>query len=265
MVNNINKYFRSYFQFVLNSIQAEAEYRGSFVVNMIISLFWMVGAFLSISVIFSQASSIAGWNQRQIILLYLVFSIALDLFHIFVQENFEAFSNNVRHGELDWILVRPISSAFLASFMSKGFNLNPTLRLISGIVLLLYFFPTNTTIINIFMFSWFFIFGFAALYFFIFLLHAFNIWFVKLYNITHFSFTSMETIKLPLDSWPKQVKWFFIYFFPVGIISTYSVRALYSSYSTWELLSAPIVMLALFLTSQLFWKVSLRHYSSASS
>ncbi len=264
MASSVSRYFRAYKRFVLNSILEEMEYRASFVFRNLASLLWVVSSIFFITVIFSQAQTIGSVDKSFLLLLYLVFLITNDLMDILFRSNLERFSRLVRKGELDGFLLKPINIRFLVTFMSDRISLYALARLISGIVLLIYF-GRGYPLFNWLNFSLFWVLGFISVINFIFILHTLNIWFTKLDNITHLAHTSVETIKVPLSSWPKIIQTIFIYMFPVGIVSTFAINALVGTPAISSFYIAPLVALVLLLFSQWFWQFALRHYSSASS
>lgn len=265
MGNKVNRYARVYSQFLKNSIGAEMEYRASFIFKNLASMVWMVGAIFFIQVLFTQASHIGGWSKEQVLLVYIAFSLASDFLHVFVRKNFEKFSTLTQKGELDWLLLRPINTRFMVSFMTSGIDLHSILRLFAGFGLLIYFLPVGTTFLNV---VWFFILlllGIFSLYSFAYILHTLNIWLIKLDNITHLSFMTLELSRVPLDSWPSGIRILLVYFIPVALISTFSVQALITGPDAKTIFTSLFVATALFVASQKFWTFALRHYASASS
>lgn len=265
MVNNSKKYLKSYWHFVKNSIAIESEYRGSFLFKTLAGICWMIGSLFFIQVIFSQTNSVAGWSKLEITLLYITFSISMDLFDLVLRNNFIRFSDHISQGTLDWVLLRPINSRFFVSLMSDVLVVTIIFRLLAGFGLLIYFLPKNTSLENIFGFFLFLLLGNFAVYSIVFCINTLNIWFVKMNNITTFIQNTYGFARVPLDSWPKLMQLFLVYILPMGILSTYAVKALLGKTTMFDVVIAFGTSVALFIISQLFWKFALRHYSSASS
>ncbi len=265
MVNNSRKYLKSYWYFIKNSLAIESEYRASFLFKTLAGMCWMIGSLFFIQVIFSQTNSVAGWSKLDITLLYITFSISMDLFDLVLSRNFIRFSDHISQGTLDWVLLRPINTRFLVSLMGDGLVVTILFRLLASFGLLIYFLPQHTPVRNIANFFLFLILGNFAVYSFVFCLNTLNIWFVKMNNITTFIQNTYGFARVPLDSWPKLMQLFLIYIFPMGILSTYSVKALLGKTNAFNIVAAFGITIILFIISQLFWNFALKHYSSASS
>lgn len=265
MASNLSKYIRAYSLFIKNSIAVESEYRASLIFKSLAGFCWMFGSLFFINVIFSQTSSVAGWTKLEVTLLYVCFSISMDLFDMILRNNFVRFSEHVRQGSLDWILLRPINTRILVSLMGDGLIITIAPRLLAGFGLLFYYLPKYTPVVNIISFFIFLIVGNFAVYSFVYCLNTLNIWFVRVNNITALIQNTFGFARLPLDSWPKIMQLFLIYVLPMGLLSTYAVRSLLGKTSSLDLLTAILVSLILFIISDKFWNFALRHYSSASS
>src|SRR3989344_5616057 len=220
MANNLQKYPRIYQRFAVNSILEELEYRVAFLFTNLTGMLWTLGTFFFIYVIFTQASSVGGWDKHSMILLYLTFSITTDLFHIFLRTSLERFARLIRDGALDGFLLKPVNSRFMVSLISGRLGFNVVFRLVVAVALLLHYASISSpSIVAWASYVFFIVLGLISVYSLIFLIHTLNIWFVRLDNLTHFSFTTMEIAKVPLDSWPKLVQDLLVYLVPIGIVS----------------------------------------------
>ena len=259
-----NKYLKSYTRFVKNSLAVDMEYRAGFLFKNITGLVWVIGALFLINVIFSQSSSVAGWTKQQVTCLYLTFSIAVDAFYIFVRDNLRKFLNLIRDGQLDAYLLKPINLRFLVTFMSNQMGYYVLFRFFAAIILLIVYSPTSN-IFNWSLYISFTIIGSIGVYSAVFILHTLNFWLIRLENITELSNQSYELAKVPIDAWPKQIQLFLTYAFPITVLSSFAVNALFGKAGVIQLLLSVIVSTILYFISDKFWNFALRHYSSASS
>lgn len=261
-----SKYLKSYWRFVQNALSVELEYRGGFLFKNITGLVWVVGALFFINVVFGQVSSVGGWNRQQIICLYLTFSLAVDLFSVFVRDNLQKFLDLIRDGRLDAYLIKPINTHFLITFMSNQIGYSVLFRLLTVLILLSQYSP-HTTPINWILYVLFLLIGSIAVYSVIFILHTLNIWFIRLDNITVLSHQSYELAKVPAEAWPDWIKQLLTYGYPMIVLSTFAVTALFSEPKALypPLLVSVATTASLFVLSQTFFNFALKHYSSASS
>lgn len=226
----------------------------------------MIGTFFFINILFSQASAIAGWDQSSFVMLYLTFALAKDFLVLFMRRSLERFTLLIQTGQLDGYLLKPVSSRFLVSLLTGRLSYDTVPRIVVSLFLLYrYSAPYHPSPISWLGFFAMFVTGLIAVYCSIFILHTLVIWFIRLDNLTHFSVTALEVSRVPLDSWPRLVQHFFVFGFPLALVSTIPVRVLTNqTHLTWFIL-APLVAIAFWLISQKFWTFALRYYSSASS
>lgn len=259
-----NKYLNSYLQFVKNTVSTDIEYRAGFLFKNLTGLVWMIGALFFIEVIYAQSTSVAGWTKQQFIFLYLTFSITVDGFYILMRDNLRKFLDLIRNGSLDMYLLKPISLRFFVTFMSNQMGYYVVFRFAAALILMAIYSPTPN-LANWVAYLFFVIVGSIGVYSVIFMLHTLNFWLIRLENITQLSNQSYELAKVPLDAWPRQVQIFLTYAFPMAVLSSWAVKALFGPTTLFQIISALIVSTALYCASHLFWHFALRHYSSASS
>lgn len=261
----VNKYLNSYSRFVRNSLEQEIEYRGGFIFNNITGLIWVIGAFFFIYILFTQTNTVSGWDKQQVICLYLTFSATSDLFNIFIRDNLRKFIELVRTGQLDTYIMKPLNLVFLLSLMSGRLAYYVIFRFFLAVGLLIYFAPHTAPVFPWLLYLGFLITGLIGVYSVIFMLHTLNIWLIRMDNLTDLANSSFELAKVPLNAWPNFIRWILIYLFPIGILSTFAVRALFNQIGITDLFISLIISGALFIVSQKFFVFALRRYSSASS
>lgn len=101
--------------FVTNSVQLELEYRANFFFNMCNSLITTATGFLVLYVMFSRAGSVGGWSFDEVLVLYGVYMIFEALVDIFLYPNLSRMTEYIRKGDMDFFLLKPISSQFMVS------------------------------------------------------------------------------------------------------------------------------------------------------
>lgn len=99
----------------LASFQADLEYRANFVSRVATDIFWYAAQILTFETLFLHTDQIGGWNAAQVRIflgvLFVVDAIYMILFH----DNMDQFSEKVRKGDLDLLLMKPVSSQLLMS------------------------------------------------------------------------------------------------------------------------------------------------------
>src|SRR5205823_98895 len=109
------RYLRLWRRFFLNAAVRETEYRGSFYLAFVEAAARAALVWLTFGLIYRYAERVAGWTQDEVLVLVGVFRVVDGLIHAFVSPNMGRIPSDVRGGELDFHLLRPVDSQFLVS------------------------------------------------------------------------------------------------------------------------------------------------------
>ena len=260
------RYLRIYLAFVRNCLIREMEFRGHFFFMVGTKVLWSVLSLALICVIFGQVPRVAGWTFEQMLVLTGTYLLIIGLANIFFFPNMAKLSEYVNQGNLDFVLIRPLSSQFLVSARYIAFNEIPALGvsaayvvygLIRGgivpslgqVLIYLVFIAVALTIIYA---AWF-------------LVVTTVIWSGRIQNIQYLMFPFLEMARVPTDVFLGVLRPLLTFVLPIAFVSTVPAQALLG-------LLDPVVAgygvgLAgtLLLAGRAVWRLAIRHYSSASS
>src|SRR5262249_16787854 len=113
---SMRRYFTLLRIFVANSLQLELEYRANLLIDFISSLLGFASGLVVIYAMFSNAKAIGGWSLPEAIALFGVFMIFEAFIEVFLYPNLGKLPDYVRTGNMDFMLLKPLSSQFLVSF-----------------------------------------------------------------------------------------------------------------------------------------------------
>ncbi|HLF73435.1 MAG TPA: ABC-2 family transporter protein, partial [Anaerolineales bacterium] len=102
--------------FLKVNIQMSLAYRADTVVNILLNVMWLGWELLSLSIIFSNTDTIAGWGFGELIALLGVFRLVNTLMIALIWPNTEKFNQSIRDGSMDYTLLQPVNSMFLVTF-----------------------------------------------------------------------------------------------------------------------------------------------------
>src|SRR5262249_2240164 len=102
-------------QFVVTALMREAEYRVNFLVGVGEGLAQIALAVISFLLLYRFTNQVAGWTQAEALMLVGIYRIVDGLINLQIAPNMQRLSSYIRHGEMDFILLRPVSSQFLVS------------------------------------------------------------------------------------------------------------------------------------------------------
>ena len=245
---------------------SELEYRFKFLTNILLSLFWLVWAALSVRVYFFYAKSIAGWSYHEMLIVMGLFFTMNGYRQMVISPNLSRLSEYVRLGTLDYVLTKPVNSQFLVSLRYIGiFNWGDPLL---GMCLVSYALWHLKHIPNVGQIALFVVLSIAAMiliYAFTLILQTTTIWFVNLERVDPLINGLLETGRFPINFYRGWVKAALTVIIPVAFMTTFPAQALLGRLD-WRISVFSVVMAAaLFVLASAFWRFSLRYYTGASS
>ena len=244
----------------------ELEFRLNLFLTVFGSFLWLGFALLSVELIFGQVDLIAGWSRNEIWLLMAVYLLFYDFFSIFISKNLREFSELIRRGHFDFVLLKPINTRFLVS--TRYFNLYRLFRFVFEIHLLfklLADFSLQPGLVSWLVFLALFCLGIIVFYNLFFSIAILSIWFVKLFNLGDLFSRILDAGHYPIDIFPKNFRLLFVYLIPIGFVATFSTQALLGQPNVWMISVGMVLSIITFILSHKFWHYALRHYQSASS
>jgi ABC-2 type transport system permease protein len=250
-----------------NSVTREMSFKGNFLLWIVVELLWFGLQLCFVSVIFSQTDAIGTWTKWQMVLLVGTSSFIQQLYQAFFLTNCTNLSELVRTGKMDFLLLLPVNTRFLVSlrvvdlgafvnalfaacimtFAAVKLNLHPTVGQFAG-------------------FAGLCAVGILIHYSLMFILATICFWTVRAQGIVWGYYNLFNIARLPDEAFRGAFKAVFTFALPVLLVSNVPTRVLadtLQSWHSWTLLLATGIVWAVI--SEWFWRVSLRHYTSASS
>ncbi|MEZ0369336.1 MAG: ABC transporter permease [Candidatus Sericytochromatia bacterium] len=126
MIQRIRHYLGIYKEFLSTCFAEAMSYRLHFVLLVVMDLVFYLTIMGSVDFLFAHLERIGPWGRSEF-MFFMAFMIAVEHLHMtFVSENFWEFSYDIRTGQLDFILLRPVGTLFVAFFrrMRPGTLLN---------------------------------------------------------------------------------------------------------------------------------------------
>ncbi len=268
--SGVRRYLRLWRQFVVIAFVREAEYRLNFVVGVLEGTAQLVLAVLTTLLLYRFTVEIEGWTRGDLIMLVGIYRVVDSLIAMQVAPNLTSISGYIRTGEMDFMLLRPLSSQFLVSL--RKLSLPEAANALIGVGLALYarnFLDVHVvprrTLVGAAEAVTFVATGTIMLYAVWFCIVTLSFWLVNVPTIEILFYSLFETGRYPATFFKGLMRTVLIWVFPVGFATTFSTQALAGKTNTrLVLISVAMATLALVVT-HLFWNYAVRHYSSASS
>jgi ABC-2 type transport system permease protein len=260
------RYLRLYLCFMRFSFSRAMEFRVDFFFRVVMDLCFYGTQLAFFGVIYGQTRELGGWDLSQTMIFISGFFIVDALHMTFCSNNMWMLPILVNKGDMDYYLVRPVSSLFFLSLREFAANSFLNLLLASGIcvwALSSYAEPLGTQRILIFLAL---ILNGAFLYYILHLCFLIPVFWLH-------SSRGMAEIFMSLAKYSERPERIFhgylrralVTVLPLSLIASRPAQVLFEGLSAQVLVHLSVVTALAFLFLVWFWKQALHSYSSASS
>lgn len=279
MTDGRSRYLAILVTFARNSLIRNMTFRANFIIEMAASLSWVfmnLGFYLLIFQFTPSIGANTGWGKYEFFVFTGTGLIINSLVGMFFMVNADQFGELIRFGGLDFLLVKPADTQFLASLQRidwpSGANLLVGLGLVVySLARLGYWPPLTAGLLYIVYIAC----GIGILYSLMFILAATSVWLGRNETLFDFWFYIVSFGRYPMEIYEgrfgRPFRWFFTFIIPVlvaiNVPARFLAQPLYpKTFREWLLpvyaFLATLVMLTL---CRIVFQLALRSYRSASS
>jgi ABC-2 type transport system permease protein len=264
---SFRRYASIYAAFWRNSLVREMGFKVNFLLWIVVELLWFALQLAFMAVIYSHTDRIGSWSKWQVVFLVGANHFVQQLFTALFMTNCVRLSDNVRSGALDFMLLMPVNARFLISFRHVDFG--AFVNLASAIAVMIYagvqlqLTPSAGQLLGfvLLLFA-----GLSVHYSVMYMLACISFWTVRAQGIVYGYYNLFQLARLPDEAFQGAFRIVFSFIVPVLLVSNVPVKLLIEKLSSpWEIALLVVLSAAVFGASELFWRWSVRHYSSASS
>lgn len=252
------------------TLSRELAFRGNFLVKISVEVLWLGILAAFYRVIFARTQLIAGWNEDQYFFFIGCFFALNGLIETFFLENCNEFSELVRTGDLDFLLLRPIDEQFLITCRRIDWGTGPNVVMGAAVmVAALVHMGWSFDVLKLVLFFVTFGCGAVIAYTFMLMLTALSVWMVRNQSLMEmwWLFTSLARYPKEIFSgtWAAPVGRFFTFFLPILLIVNVPSSLMVRTLEPWMVAFTIAATVVLFWISRRFFRYALRSYRSASS
>jgi ABC-2 type transport system permease protein len=252
--------------FYKTSVQTDMEYRIDFFARVLSSLLGLCTTLGGLALAYQYAPHIKGWSFAQSLVLVAVYYLMDGLIEIFIAPNMREIMTQVREGTLDFVLLKPVSSQFMATF--RTLNVWRASSLLVGIGISTYALEKLSLEVggaDAALFAVSLLCGLAVIYSFWLVLVTLSFWFVRVDNIEQIVWQAFEAGRYPVEIYPNWLRMTLTYVVPVVFIITVPAQALTGRLDPAFIGVALVVAVCSVIASAFFWRFGLRSYTGASA
>ncbi len=260
------RYARLYLHFVRFSISKALEFRIDFSFRILMDTVFYTTNILFYKIIYDHTGILGGWSEDQVMVFVAGYLLVDALIMTFVSANLWWLPMLVNRGDLDYYLIRPVSSLFFLSL--KEFSLNSLVNLMMTSVILgtaLWNYQGAVTAAGVIFYIMMLIQGAVLLY---------SIRMIGIIPVFWtFSSRGTEMLVWQLSRFMERPDRMFrgwvarilVSILPFSVIASYPARLFLDGFDWQIFLHLTVVTAVFFSLMYWFWHMGLRNYSSASS
>jgi len=264
---SFRRYLGIYVALWKNSVARDMGFKSTFLLWIFVELLWFFLQLSFIVVIYQHTDHIGDWSKWQVVLLIGASHFIQQIFQAFFLTNCTEISESVRTGKLDFMLLLPVNTRFILSLRRVdlgGFVNAASAAAVMGYALWqLHFTPS---VLRVASFLLLVAIGVIIHYSLMFLLATVSFWTVRAQGIVWGYYSLFNIARLPDAAFRGFFKVFFTFAVPMLLVANVPAKLLAGKFGSARdmllLLAMSAVCLAI---SELGWRFSLRHYTSASS
>lgn len=254
--------------FIRASAQQEVAYRANFLIGLLHSLLNLGTGVLGVVVLFGQVETVQGWNFSStlaVLGVYLTVGALRDLFLSPSLDSLAGLDGDVWSGRLDFTLLRPAHTQFLATF--RRWRLFALFDLLLGLgVLGVAAGRLSVTLTPDRLIAFLVLLGAAMVILYAILLISTGLIFWSPGILFTWVFNGIfQMARYPVGLYPGWLRLVLTWIVPVGLITTVPAEALAGDLRPETFVGSLLLACALFGGASALFRAGLRRYASASS
>lgn len=263
-METLKNYLKIYSSFVSTSITEASSFRLNFVLLIVMDLFFYASTLFTVDFIYDHIELIGPWNREQL-LFFLAYMLTLDHLHMTIlSESFWVLSRDIRTGQLDYILLKPVDIIFNIFF--RFFRPSSLCNIFVVWGTLIYFgIKTQLSPLSWIMLPLLIFISFLLLMILEFLISAAMFWVTEGVSINFLRMQFQSLSRWPHFIYKELYRKVFWVALPLLVIGSAPVEFLLNN-SAWDFLIYQVIaLIAFYPLMRILWNIALKRYESASS
>jgi ABC-2 type transport system permease protein len=230
------------------------------------SSFWLVWGIIGTLVFFQFTGTLGGWTLAQVLLVVGMFRIFEGVIDGVMRPNITRIVEHIQRGTLDFVLLKPGDSQFMASLRQLNLLTLPDFAVGLGLIgyglWMQRLLPGPRELLG---FVLLLACGVVIAYSLWMLLTTTAFWLVRIENVAEVLTAIYETGRYPVTAFGTGLRITLTFVIPIAFMTTFPAAALLGTLDAIYFGVAPVLALLLLLATRAFWRRALRSYTSASS
>ena len=262
---NIKKHLVILKMFTKNYLISQMEYKCSFFTYLIVETIVLLSKLLYVGVTYNTGITVNGLKPEEILLFNGTFFIVSGVYGGFFMLNFSNFRTKVKNGDLDLLMVKPVSLQFMCTLSTVEFAvLIPNVG--TGIVMVCYVWNVcqlQVSVFNILGYLFLILCGIVIVYNILFLPQLLSFKLIETNSLFKITSSLSNFNMMPMHIYPEIMKRIGIFIFPIFVVTNFPSMFILGKLNIWYVLWSPVAAILLTVPVRLLWKKSVKGYSSA--
>lgn len=259
------KYIELFFSFFKASLISELAFRFNLASRFFTDIIWYIAQLSVFEVLFRHTKSMSGWGLDETRVFMGVLFVTDAVYMLLFSENLDKLGQKIRRGDLDLLLVKPVSSQFMLSFQkvsvayignllfSIGWLIWSVLQIPSvkpySIFWLVITVPMSVTIIYCIRF----------------ITAATALFFTKADAINYIWYQLYRLGTRPDSFYPVILRYFVLLVLPIAFLASVPAQLILGKTNAFMVIGGYLLAIVFLKLTNWFWNRGLRVYGSASS
>jgi len=262
----VTRYLRLFLVQIRVSVMTSMQYRSDFIVEGLMSLYWIGWNLLPLTILYADRNAVAGWNYGSALVVIGWFMVLRAIADGIITTSLVDTVERIRSGAFDYVLLKPADAQFLVSTS----RLSPwrIVDLLGGIGVVFYAFyklgrapAIGDVAAGLALLAA----GAAAMYSLWLMAAAASFWVVRMDNLTFLLGAIFDTARWPVHVFRGALRIVFTFVLPLAVMTTYPAMAILGHLDLATALGCLGGCLVLLGVSRAIWQIAIRSYTSASS
>jgi ABC-2 type transport system permease protein len=266
LIEQIRRHAHIYAALWRNSVVREMSFKSNFLLWIVVELLWFGLQLSFIGVIYLHTNHIATWTKWQVVMLVGTSQFIQQIFQAFFLTNCVQLSELVRTGRLDFMLLLPINTRFLISL--RQVDLGGFVNAVSGLMVVGYAAHQMHLVPNAAQIGCYVVLCLAGIlihYSLMFALSSVAFWTVRAQGIVWGYYSLFAIARNPDAAFQGFFRVFFSFGIPMLLVANVPAKVLLNLGSPHEMFWVFGMVIVCFALSEFVWRISMRHYASASA
>jgi ABC-2 type transport system permease protein len=266
----MTRYLRMLAALARYGLARELAFRGNLIAKVVVEMIWLAILLIFYLTVFQKTSEVAGWTQERYLFFVGCYFAMAALVETFFLSNCNEFSDLVRSGDLDFLLLQPIDEQFLITCRSIDWSTLPNV-LVGGVVMVVSLVRMDWDFepLRVVLFVAMFLCGLGLAYGFLVLLTSASVWMVRNQSLYELWWLFSSLMRYPREIFTGRivspVGWFFSFVIPAMLVISVPADVMVRAFDPRVVGFTAAATVVLLVVSRKVFRLALRRYRSASS